>query len=45
MRVTQMALGVMLAMVSISSLSAQKPTPTPLMDSRGVPLPFGVQPY
>ena len=24
---------------------AQKPTPTPLMDSRGLPLPFGVQPY
>jgi dienelactone hydrolase len=26
-------------------VSAQKPTPTPLMDSRGLPLPFGVQPY
>jgi dienelactone hydrolase len=24
---------------------AQKPTQTPLMDSRGLPLPFGVQPY
>jgi dienelactone hydrolase len=24
---------------------AQKPTPTPLMDGRGFPLPFGVQPY
>jgi len=23
----------------------QKPTPTPLMDGRGFPLPFGVQPY
>ena len=27
------------------SLSAQKPTPTPLRDGRGFPLPFGVQPY
>ena len=26
-------------------LHAQKPTPTPLMDGRGFPLPFGVQPY
>ena len=26
-------------------VQAQKPTPTPLMDSRGLPLPFGVQPY
>jgi dienelactone hydrolase len=25
--------------------AAQKPTPTPLMDGRGFPLPFGVQPY
>lgn len=36
---------VTLALVSLTSLSAQKPTPTPLMDSRGLPLPFGVQPY
>jgi dienelactone hydrolase len=28
-----------------STLTAQKPTPTPLLDSRGLPLPFGVQPY
>ena len=28
-----------------ASVMAQKPTPTPLMDSRGLPLPFGVQPY
>ena len=28
-----------------AGLGAQKPTPTPLMDSRGIPLPFGVQPY
>ena len=26
-------------------VGAQKPTPTPQMDSRGLPLPFGVQPY
>ena len=36
---------VTLALVSLASLGAQKPTPTPLMDSRGLPLPFGVQPY
>lgn len=27
------------------TLIAQRPTPTPLLDSRGLPLPFGVQPY
>jgi dienelactone hydrolase len=27
------------------AVRAQKPTPTPLLDSRGLPLPFGVQPY
>jgi len=36
---------VTLATLFMTSLSAQKPTPTPLMDSRGLPLPFGVQPY
>jgi dienelactone hydrolase len=36
---------VALAITFLASLSAQKPTPTPLMDSRGLPLPFGVQPY
>ena len=30
---------------STVALSGQKPTPTPLLDSRGLPLPFGVQPY
>ena len=30
---------------TLGSVSAQKPTPTPLMDSRGLPLPFGAQPY
>ena len=29
----------------IEPAHAQKPTPTPLMDGRGFPLPFGVQPY
>jgi dienelactone hydrolase len=37
------------ALVSVTvlaaSVAAQKPTPTPLLDSRGLPLPFGVQPY
>lgn len=36
---------VTLVMVSLASVSAQKPTPTPQMDSRGLPLPFGMQPY
>jgi len=36
---------VMLTLLLASSLWAQKPTPTPLMDSRGLPLPFGVPPY
>ena len=34
-----------LAIATTVAISAQKPTPTPLMDSRGLPLPFGVQPY
>jgi dienelactone hydrolase len=29
----------------VVALSAQQPTPTPLLDGRGLPLPFGVQPY
>jgi len=35
----------LLAAPSHGRLHAQKPTPTPLMDGRGFPLPFGVQPY
>jgi dienelactone hydrolase len=31
--------------ISVAALGAQKPTPTPQLDSRGLPLPFGVQPY
>ena len=38
-------LAVTLAITFLASVSAQKPTPTPQMDSRGLPLPFGVQPY
>lgn len=34
-----------LAIAALATLGAQKPTPTPQMDSRGLPLPFGVQPY
>ena len=34
-----------LMVVFTAGLGAQKPTPTPQMDSRGLPLPFGVQPY
>ena len=38
-------LAVALASTFLASVGAQKPTPTPQMDSRGLPLPFGVQPY
>lgn len=31
--------------VLVAPVHAQKPTPTPLLDGRGIPLPFGVQPY
>ena len=34
-----------MAALFVTALGAQKPTPTPQMDSRGLPLPFGVQPY
>lgn len=36
---------VTLACLAIGVVDAQRPTPTPQMDSRGLPLPFGVQPY
>jgi hypothetical protein len=42
MRVHFLALTIV---ASIVVVDAQQPTPTPLMDSRGLPLPFGVQPY
>ena len=38
-------LAVTMAITFLAHASAQKPTPTPQMDSRGLPLPFGVQPY
>src|SRR6266545_1353066 len=33
------------AMSMVAAALAQKPTPTPLLDGQGLPLPFGVQPY
>jgi dienelactone hydrolase len=33
------------AAIGVGTLGAQRPTPTPLLDGRGLPLPFGVQPY
>ena len=36
---------VTLIVLSTLGLGAQKPTPTPQLDSRGLPLPFGVPPY
>jgi dienelactone hydrolase len=39
-------IGLVVAAAAASvAVHAQKPTPTPLMDSRGLPLPFGVPPY
>ena len=43
-RLVVAAVGIFSAVVLIP-VQAQKPTPTPLMDGRGFPLPFGVQPY
>jgi dienelactone hydrolase len=40
-----MLLAATLIAATLATATAQKPTPTPLMDSRGLPLPFGVQPY
>jgi dienelactone hydrolase len=34
-----------LVLLGLAGVHAQKPTPTPQLDSRGLPLPFGVQPY
>lgn len=45
MRNTAILACVISAAVTAAALSAQKPTPTPLLDARGLPLPFGVQPY
>src|SRR5262245_35419333 len=45
MRSNILIAGVLAVTASSLAVHAQKPTPTPLMDSRGLPLPFGVQPY
>ena len=42
---TRWALPMILMALSFAAVTAQRPTPTPLLDSRGLPLPFGVQPY
>jgi len=42
---TKATLVAALVATAIATLGAQTPTPTPLLDSRGLPLPFGVQPY
>jgi len=42
----RLILGFLLALtLAAAGLSAQQPTPTPLLDGRGLPLPFGVPPY
>jgi dienelactone hydrolase len=45
MRASNLIALAMLTAAPCASVVAQKPTPTPLMDSRGLPLPFGVAPY
>ena len=48
MSVSRTALPLLLGVLIVGATTmglAQKPTPTPLLDSRGLPLPFGVQPY
>jgi dienelactone hydrolase len=46
MKIHRTAIGAAIGVMSVlTSLAAQKPTPTPLLDGRGLPLPFGVQPY
>lgn len=42
---TSVPLAVAAVTVAAATLAAQRPTPTPLLDGRGIPLPFGVQPY
>jgi len=44
MRVPSRLMLLFIAM-AVGTTAAQQPTPTPLMDGRGLPLPFGVQPY
>jgi dienelactone hydrolase len=44
-RSNRSALTLVVAVVASLTAFAQQPTPTPLMDGRGQPLPFGVPPY
>src|SRR5688572_29457991 len=44
-KLTALLIAVAAGANAIVAVDAQKPTPTPLLDSRGLPLPFGVQPY
>jgi dienelactone hydrolase len=39
------SIGSTLLLCSVTAAVAQQPTPTPALDRRGKPLPFGVQPY
>src|SRR4029450_6445298 len=44
-RSTRGALTLALMLAASLAIFAQRPTPTPLLDGRGLPLPFGVPPY
>jgi dienelactone hydrolase len=37
--------GCLFVLAAVATRGAQQPTPTPALDRRGKPLPFGVQPY
>jgi dienelactone hydrolase len=45
MRSKTIVVGLLLMAALGAGVYAQKPTPSPLLDGRGLPLPFGVQPY
>ena len=44
-RCLAVSIGCTLILGSVAVTVAQQPTPTPALDRRGKPLPFGVQPY
>lgn len=44
-RRSRVSIGCALILGSVAVTIAQQPTPTPALDRRGKPLPFGVQPY
>jgi len=44
-KVNVLLIAVAIVASAFAGVRAQKPTPSPLMDGRGFPLPFGVQPY